>query len=275
MKILLSISLMFLSILVQGQKMPSDYFEEAEEYFDEEMYNKALKGFKQIVKKHPKSEYYPIALFNVGEIYYYKKKYNRAISIFKKLLEIDMNEKEDSTRCTMTESITYYKHSAIEILSEIYYKKKMFDKALHYLILSDTVNPNLRFCGLGYASNEIYKALHYADIYQKLNQPNKAIEMLLPTVFATYTNNSKVIEELKKLLADKKGLKQELDISLSNIYSKKIDREDYSYTRYYIKFLNVEIGVPDGYEDEKTKFDKGKAIAEIKQSDFYKMIEKL
>jgi hypothetical protein len=40
-------------------------------------------------------------------------------------------------------------------------------------------------------------------------------------------------------------------------------------------FLNAEIAVPDSYEDEKKKFEKDKAINEIKQTDFYKMIEQL
>jgi hypothetical protein len=141
--------------------------------------------------------------------------------------------------------------------------------------LSDTTFPYLHFCGNENASNNIYIALRYADIYQKLKQPEKAIEKLLPTVFITLADNLKVIEELKKLLTDKKGLKKKLDNSLNKIYPKKIDREDYSYTKYYFKFLNVEIAVPNNYEDDKKKFDKDKAIKEIKQTNFYKMIEQL
>ena len=151
----------------------------------------------------------------------------------------------------------------------------MYDTALHYFILSDTVYPYLHFCGNEYASNDIYTALRYADIYQKLNQPDMAIEKLLPTVFITLADNSKVIEELKKLLAKKKELKKELDNALNNIYSKKIERNDYSYTRYYFKFLNTEITVPVSSQDEKKEFDKDKAIKEIMQTDFYKMINNL
>lgn len=80
---------------------------------------------------------------------------------------------------------------------------------------------------------------------------------------------------MKKLLADKKGLKQELDNALNNIYPKKIENEDYSFTSYYFMFLNVEISVPDSYEYEKKKFDKDKAIMEIKQTAFYKMVGQL
>jgi len=278
MKILISISILLISVLAYGQKMPSDYFEEASNYFEEEKFDEALKGYQYIVDNHIKNELYPRAFYNVGYIYFIQKKYDKAIPIFKEILESNFNEKENLGGGIMADPYTNYRHRASEILSEIYYDKKKYDTALYYFDLSDTTYPYLHFCGNEYASNDVYTALRYNAIYQKLNQPDKAIEKLLPTVFITLADNSEVIEELKKLLADRKGLKKELDNSLSKIYSKKIDREDYSYTRYCSEFLNVEIAVPDSYEsyeDEKDKFDKEKAIKEIKQSDFYKMIEKL
>jgi len=278
MKILISISILLLSVLAYGQKMPSDYFEEASNYFEEEKFEEALKGYQYIVDNHTKNELYPRAFYNVGYIYFIQKNYDKAIPIFKEILESNFNEKENLGGGIMADPYTNYRHGASEILSEIYYDKKKYDTALNYFALSDTAYPYLHFCGNEYASNDVYTALRYGDIYQKLNQPDKAIEKLLPTVFITLVDNLKVIEELKKLLADRKGLKQELDNSLSTIYSKKNDREDYSYKRYYFKFLNVEITVPDSYEsfeNEKDKFDKDKAIKEIKKTDFYKMIEKI
>jgi len=275
MKILFSIIIMFFSGVANGQKMPSDYFDEASKYFEDEKFDEALKGYQYIVDNHSKNELFPKAFYNVGYIYFIQKKYDKAIPIFKEILESNFNEKENLGGGIMADPYTNYRHRASEILSEIYYGKSNYETALYYFALSDTTYPYLHFCGNEYASNDVHTALRYADIYQKLEQPDKAIEKLLSTVFITLADNSKVIEELKKLLADKKGLKEVLDHSLSKIYSKKIDREDYSYTRYYFKFLNVEIAVPDSYEDEKKKFDKDKAIKEIKQTDFYKMIEQL
>lgn len=275
MKALFSISIIFLSFLAYGQKMPSDYFEEASKYYEEEKFDEALKGYQYIVDNHLKNELYPRAFYNVGYIYFIQKKYDKAIPIFKEILESDFNEEEYIGGGIMADPYTNYRHRASKILSEIYYAKKKYDTALHYFTLSDTTFPYLHFCGNEYASNEVHTALRYADIYQKLKQPEKAIEKLLPSVFISLADNSKVIEELKILLADKKSLKQELDNSLNNIYSKNIDREDYSYKSSYFKFLNVEIAVPDIYDDEVEKFDKEKAIKEIQQTDFYKMIEQL
>jgi len=270
---------LILSILIchfgLAQKMPSDYFEEASTSFEEEDYDKALLGYQYIVDNFPKNELFSMSYYNIGHIYYTQNKFEKAISIFKTILESNFNEKEKLGGGFMEDPYTNYKHRASEMLSIIYYDQKMYDKALEYFVLSDTNYPYLHFCGNEYASNDIYTALRYSDIYQKLNQPDKAIESLLPTVFITLANNSNVIEELKKLLSKKKNLKIELDESLSKIYPKKTDKVNNSFTRYYFTFLNTEIMVPNGYEDEENKFEKEKAISEIKQTEFYKMIQKL
>lgn len=275
MKTTLSILIFLCSMVSYGQKMPSDYFDESSNYFEEEKYDEALKGYQYIIENHTTNELYPRAFYNVGYIYFIQKKYDKAKPIFKKILESDFNEKDNLGGGIMADPYTNYRHRASEILSEIYYNKKKFDTALYYFALSDTTYPYLHFCGNEYASNNVHTALRYSDIYKKLKQPDKALEKLLPSVFITLADNSKVIEELKTFLSGKKELKKELDNSLSKIYSKKIDREDYSYTSYYFKFLNVEIGVPNSYEDKKEKFDKKKAIIEIKKTDFYKMIEEI
>ena len=261
------LTLLFLiSAAAFGQKMPSDYFNEAYEYFEEEEFDKALKGFQYIVDNHPRNELYPRAFYNIGYIHFIQKNYDKAIPVFKAIIESNFNEKENLGGGIMADPYTNYKNRASRILSTIYYDKEMFDTALHYLTLSDTAYPYLHFCGNEYAENDVYMALRYADIYQKLKQPDKAVEKLLPTVFTYLADNSEVIAELKKLLKNKKGLKKELDNALTKIYSKEIVGEKYTYTRYYFKFLNVEIAIP---------YDKTVAAKYIKQTAFYKMIKQL
>lgn len=271
--------LVILSILIChtafAQKMPSDYFDEASKYFEDDNYDKALSGYKYIVDNFPKNELYSMSYYNIGYIYYTQKKFENAIHVFKTILESNFNEKENLGGGIMEDPYTNYRHRASEILSNIYYDKKMYNTALQYFALSDTSYPYLHFCGNEYASNDVHTALRYSDIYQKLNQPDKAIKSLLPTVFITLADNSKVIDELKKLLSNKKNSKNELDESLNKIYSRKTDKANYSFTRYYFIFLNTEIAVPDSYEDDKKKFEKEKTIKEIRQTDFYKMIQKL
>lgn len=267
------ISCFLISIVAFGQKMPADYFDEASKFFEEEKLEKALNGFQYIVDNHPKNEHYPKAFYNVAYIHFLQEDYDKAIKAFKAILQNDFNETERLGGGIMDDPYTNYKHRSSEILSEIYYKKNKFDIALQYFILSDISYPYIHFCGNEYASNNVHTALRYAKIYQKLNQPDKAIEKLLPIVFITLTDNSEVIKELKKLLVGRKGLKQELDKSLDNIYSQEIEKENYSYTRYYFKFLNIEIDVSDSYDEEE--FNKDEAKSKIMQTTFYKMIKEI
>jgi len=258
-----------------AQKMPSDYFDEGEKYVEANDYKNAVTSFQYIIKHYPKNSLYPKAYYNTGYCYFMNNQFDSATVIFKSILTSNFNEKENSGGGLMDDPYTNYRHRASEILSDIYYNKKMYDTALHYFALSDTLYPYLHFCGNEYAANDVHTALRYSDLYQKLDNKDKAIESLLPAVFVTLANNSKVISELKTLLKKKKKLKSQLDDALDKMYSKTIQRDTYKYTRYYFKFLNAEIAVPNGYEDEKKKFNKDEAIAEIKKTEFYKMIKNL
>jgi tetratricopeptide (TPR) repeat protein len=255
--------------------MPSDYFEEAGKFYENRDFEKALISYQYIVDHYPKNELYSKSYYNVGYIYYLQKNFKKAIVIFSTILNGNFNEKEKLGGDIMADPYTNYKHRASEILSNIYYERKMYDSALHYFALSDTANPYLHFCGNEYAANDIHTALRYSDIYQKLRNPDQAIKKLLPAVFITLADNSMIIDELKKLLKGKANLKRKLDESLKKIYVKEIKQGKNSYKRYYFKFLDTEIAVPGSYEGDKEMFDKQKAVDEIMLTDFYKMIIKL
>jgi tetratricopeptide (TPR) repeat protein len=276
MKISLFIfAILFCKYSATAQKMPSDYFDEAGKFYENKEFEKALTSYQYIVEHHPKNELYPRSLYNVGFIYYNQKNFDKAMVIFSRILMSNFNEKENLGGGIMDDPYTNYKHKASEILSDIYYDKKKYDSALHYFAISDTTYPYLHFCGNELASNDIRTIVRYADIYQKLKQPDQAIKKLLPAVFVTYANNSMVIAELKKLFKGKSNLKSELDESLKKIYAKEIRKSEKSYNRYYFKFLDIEIEVPNSYESDNKKFDKQKAIREIMSTNFYKMIVKL
>ncbi|WP_157447047.1 hypothetical protein [Cytophaga aurantiaca] len=260
-----------------GQKMASDYFDEGEKYAKAQDNKNAIISFQYFVKHYPKNTLYPRAFYNLGYLYFIDKQFDSSIVIFKSILESNFNEKENLGGDIMADPYTNYRHRASEILSEIYYNKKAYGTALHYFALSDTLYPYLHFCGNALEENKLQTALRYADLYQKLDNDDKAIESLLPAVFITLTDNTSVLSELKSLLKKKKNVKKDLDLALTNMYSKTFKREDnYIYQTYYFKFMNAEIEVPSDYNyDEKRKFNQNEAIKEIKQTDFYKMIEEL
>ena len=277
MNLLYSLLLIFAFSMqnASAQKMPSDYFMEGEKYAEAKEYKKAIASFGYIVVHNPKNELFPKAFYNTGYCYLMNREFDSSIVIFKSILTSSFNETESSGGGIMDDPYTNYRHRASELLSDIYFNKNMFDTALHYFAMSDTVYRYLHFCGNEHAANRISVALRYSEIYLKLGEKESAIGSLLPAVFITLSNNSKVIEELKKLLDGHKNIKSDLDKALSNIYAKARHGKDYDYNNFYIKFLNTEIEVPYGYEDDKKEFDKEKTIADVRKTDFYKMIESL
>jgi tetratricopeptide (TPR) repeat protein len=255
--------------------MPSDYFDEGLEYMDNSDHSNAITSFDYIVKNYPGNELYPRALYNVGYLYYIEKQYDSSIVIFKSILASNVNEKEERGGSIMDNPYTNYHHESAEILSMMYKEKQQYDTALYYFSLADTVYPFLHFCGNAYAGNSVNASLTYSELYQKIGNKDKAIECLLPSVFITLADNTKVIEDLRVLLREKKGVKQELDRSLQNIYTKEVTSGKYTYTYHCFKFLNAELTIPNGYGEKKNNFNKRDAIAEIQKTEFYKMIEEL
>lgn len=277
MKTSISVLLLLFSLVGTAQKMPEDYFNEAFDFYTAQDYHKALQNFMYIVNNHPRNELYPRAFYNTGELYYLQQNYDKAIEVFQAIIESDFNEKEASGGGIMDDPYTNYRHRACVFASTIYFEKEDYEQALYYLELGDTTYPYLHFCGNEYAANDVHTALRFAEIYEKLNKPDEAIAKLLPEVFVTLANNSKIIAELSRLLKDKKGLKQELDKALNAMYTKTEVTERHTYIRYYFTFLGAEIYVPGStsYKEENEVFDKKNGIKEIKQTEFYQMISKL
>ncbi len=267
--------LVFSSLNVWAQKMPIDYFQEGESFYREGKNEEALDAFVYIVENHPKNALYEKAFYNIGLIHIFQNKEEEAIKVFETILNSNFNEKDDLGGSLMADPFTNFKHRSSKILSEIYYDNERFEESLHYLALSDTLYPYFHFCGNAYEEHNVYYALTYSDIYQKLNQPDKAIEKLLPIVFNELTDITDVIEELQILLPKKKNLSKKLDAALEKIHSEEIHEEEYSHTRYYFKFLNSEIDVPYYFDLDDEKFNLDEGIAELKETEFYKMVKKL
>ena len=265
----------FSNSAASGQKMPSDYFEEGVKYVEDSKYSEAIQCFRYIVANCPKNKLYPKATYNLGYCFLMSKQGDSALVIFKEILTSSFNEREKLGGGIMDDPYTNYKHRASELISDIFYKNKMFDSALFYFAQADTVFPYLHFCGNEYAQNDVRKALIYADLYKQLGNKGDEIEALLPVVFITLADNSKAILELQHLLNGRQHLKDTLDIALTNYYSKVLGDGEHKYKRHYFRFLSREIELPGGYEDDERKFNRDKVITNVKQSDFYKMIEGL
>ena len=156
--------------------------------------------------------------------------------MFTMILNGDQDEREPSGGDIMASPYANYCHWAACHISDCYYELRRYDSALCYWALADTVYPFLSDCGNAYAENDIHTSLRYADIYQKLGQLDKAIEKLLPQVFNTgLADNSKILTELKKLLAGKRKLPEKLDQAIDNVYLKTFTSNYGDYERYCIQ----------------------------------------
>jgi len=270
MKTKLIFLMLSFSVVAFGQKMPSDYFQEATRYFNDGDMDKALECYLYIVENHPRNELYPRALHNVGYVYFLERKYQESVDAYTKLLNGGHNELEPLGGGIMADPYTNFRHRAATQISDCYYELGQYDSALHYLALSDTVYKYISTCGNAYAEYYIQTALRYADIYQKLGQPDKAIEKLLPQVFDSgLANNSQIISELEKLLKGKPKLLKKLDKAIDGVYLKTFTSDYGDYDRYCIQWLGVEIVYPyKPWEDDTKESVKKK----MRESEFYQMI---
>lgn len=273
MKIKLILLLLSFSVVAFGQKMPSDYFQEATRCFNDGDRDKALECYLYIVENHPRNELYPRALHNVGYVYFLERKYQESVNAYTKLLNGGHNELEPLGGGIMADPYTNYRHRAASQISDCYYELGQYDSALRYLALSDTAYPFRSDCGNAYAENDIRTALRYADIYQKLGQPDKAIEKLLHEVFNTgLADNSKIIVELEKLLKGKPKLLKKLEKAIDGVYLKTFTSDYGDYERYCIQWLGVEIVYP--YRSWETN-TKENVMKKMRESEFYKMVASL
>lgn len=278
-KTLFIITAILFPFICLGQKMPSDYFDEAETYYENGNIKKALRCYEYVVKRYPHNKLYPKALYNSAYCSFQLKKYKKTIKLCRGILSGNFYELESSgIRDIMSNPYANYKNRASSLISDSYFELQQWDSALYYLSLCDTVYKFVSDCGNAYAENDVDMAVGYAKIYEKMNQKDKAIEKLLTIVFKddlAYIDHA--LEYLRKLLAAKTGLKQELDKALENTYSKTVEHEiDGTKTYkelYYFKFLNAEIQTPNDIFG--LKYDKERAIYLVKKSKFYKMISEM
>lgn len=266
MKKTLLLLLFFSCLTATSQKTAKDLFDEGLAYVEQDSIKKSIASFKHIVDHHPKDSLYPMALYNVAYLYAMDEDYNNAIPAFERILNSNLNEYDFIGGNIMDNPYANYKYKASRGLYEIYTFKEDYKKALEYLIMSDEKYPYIHFCGNSACSNETGMALNYASLYTKLGQKDMALIKLLELALP---GNKNILAELKLLLAEQEKAKQKFDEAMKNIYSKKGNEE----TEYYMRFLNAEIYV--GYGTEKYPFDEKDTIKKIKETDFYKMLEKL
>lgn len=263
----ISIFILIIPCIIFSQKTLEDYITEAHHDYDNKKYKRALKKYQYILKKYPKIKDNSDIYFNIGYIYYHKKKYNKSIQIFKQIMESNKNKNlKDNTM-----------HYTTFFMSKIYYQRKIYDSALYYHFLSDTVYSYLSHCGDALEFNRIQSAIYLSDIYQKLNKTDDALKTLLPLIDFNIYDNYIIISRLKKLFIKIPNVKQKFNQALQHIYTKS-NNNNSEYLIYYINFLNVEMEIKiknDDIPSHSADMTQQKIINKIYHSEFYKMIQQI
>ncbi len=165
---------------------------------------------------------------------------------------------------------------AADKISKIYEARNRYDSALHYLCISDTVHRYVTSCGNDYYMHRIINACRYADIYEKINDTDRAFTILLKEAFNTETNRHFI--KLQPLLSryERKKLKRELNYSILHYVSDSFARTT-GHNGPYIVFLVTKIYFYAWSVNETANSIalKKKTIAYLKNTPFYTMVMRM
>ena len=229
---------------------------------ENDIYEEAIDLYKTLIEKYPKSKLVYRALYNKGSLERLLKMNWEANNTFQSLLNSNANDREKGGKGSgiMAEPYANYKHEAAKELALIAMEYKSYEEALKYLDLMKKY-PYHHFCGNEHAAEEIYIQELYAQCYLGLNENQKAIQVLLPSLLENgLADNSALVQTLYDVLIklySKDSLKAQYEYAFKNYQSKTIKRRKNSYDILFIKFMDIEIELPIDFPyGDKEKLDK-------------------
>lgn len=264
--------------LTQEEKIEKDLTKEIRE----DILNKVIDGYEELIKEFPKSKFIFRALNNKGHAEFQLNDTDKAKETFLKVLNsgANDNEKGGAGSGIMAEPYAMYKNTACKILAEIEMKNKNYREAISYLDLTKKF-PYSHFCGNAYAAEEIYMATMYSECYLGLNEYEKAYDILLPNIIENglARNDHLVKTAFDAFLKNhtKEELKVQFENAFQNIITERETRNKEEYNNYYIRFLNRKILLNswDFYGGFASKEEIEKAAKKIlTESGFYKLLTK-
>lgn len=247
----------------------------------ENVLNKVIRDYEELIKEFPKSKLIFRALNNKGFAELELKDYKNAQVTFQKILKSEANDKEKGGIGSgiMGEPYANYKNRASKILADLELKNGNYQEAFNYLDETKKF-PYRHFCGNEYAADEIYMAEMYAKCYLGLNQYEKAYDILLPNIIENgLASNSEIITiTIDALLKNykKEELKIQFENSFKNVFAEKVKSNKNEYTTYNINFLNRKIQLKSWkLNSEMTEQEREKECQKIlAESEFYKLLNK-
>lgn len=275
-----------------GQKKAIDYYNAGIASLEDNHYSSALKSFNYVRKHYPNDEVFDKATYNAGTIYYSRKKYARAEKIFKYVLGRTLNDREaSSNKIYYFSGFANYKHNSACYLSEIYTERGVYDTALYYLSLSDSVYPFNAYCSWERATYWQSGTLEYARIYDALGQIDNEEEVLLRYCLpnSNSTKDSEAIAQLRRLYKqyeNPKKLLAEVNYAFEHYLVDTSHSGSITDATYCISFRGKKIPFysefwmirQNGYvlsADNEWLSDRDFLIGFLRKSAYYKMVKEL
>lgn len=255
-----------------AQKMPADYFDEAQTQLNTGYYADAIPSLKHIVDHCPKFEQYADAHYDLGVAYYGNKQYMEGIIVFREILDKDSIETVSYSGDIMENPYSNFKNGAAYMISKSYFDLKQYDSAMVYLELSELVHTYQHFCGNAIAYNEVNDQIYKSKIYQELGQKDQFESTLLKYTFLAEGYSEQVLILLKNYYEktfNGKTLRKEAKKAFRHI--ERDDYPDSGFSRYYITFHKTHILVSGSF-DQFTKLEGEPTTKNLLESAFYKML---
>ncbi len=258
-----------------SQKMPSDYFSEAVDYFQTEDYVKAAESFKYIVDSCPKYSDYVRAEYNLGLSYLRLKNYSGSAAVLKRMLSRNIEETVEDGGDIMSNPYSNYANSCAMLLSGLYYEKQDYDSSLYYLELADKKYVYQHFCGTEIREERIAMNVRFADLYFKLNRASEAEKMLLQQAFLQESHAESSLALLKEYYKENGNKKKLLKEAQQAFKKMETTIKSENEREYYITFHNEKLLVARDrtYKIEASR--KEPTFDMLLNSAFYKMLEGL
>ncbi|AZA53637.1 tetratricopeptide repeat protein [Chryseobacterium sp. G0201] len=238
---------------------------------------KVISNYDELIKEFPQSKLIFRALNNKGFAEIENGNYDNAKKTFQKILNSNADdlEKIGVGSGIMGEPYSNYKNRALKTLARIEIRDRNYQQAVQYL--NETKKyPYRHFCGNEYAQDEIAMAELYSQCYIKLEQHEKAFDILIPNIIENGIADNSEITILAYNTLIKKYHKEDLKTLFENSFKNIIIRSENKFTSYNINFLNRNIRLPDWELSEAiSKKDKEDIIKQIlKNSKFYSLLSK-
>lgn len=119
--------------------------EQAAKSFAEGKYTAAEQQWRQIVDKHPKSQHYGVAQFNLGYTLQTQGKFNDAIHEYQKLLRSKVNDQDPGAN--IMEAYRNYRNKAAKQISACYETQGMHTYALDWAVQARDTYSYRTWCG--------------------------------------------------------------------------------------------------------------------------------